>query len=89
MLRENAALPAPVQERIRALTQPGTNAYGIMLNALWPGGLTRVGPVRGEFAIDGAAALQQGRTAGACTAMLGRAAKCVAETVAPPAIARG
>ena len=34
-------LPEPVQRRVRELTTEGVNAYGLMLRALWPHGLTR------------------------------------------------
>ena len=34
-------LPAAAHARMRALTAPGTNAYGLVLRAMWPDGLTK------------------------------------------------
>jgi len=38
----NRRTPSPFNERLMKLTAPGVNAYGLVLHALWPHGLTRV-----------------------------------------------
>lgn len=45
LLKSNRALPAAVALRIRTLSAPGVNAYGLAQRALWPDGLTRVATV--------------------------------------------
>lgn len=37
----NRRTPSPFHERLMKLAAPGVNAYGLVLNALWPHGLTR------------------------------------------------